>query len=103
MSAARLFAVVLVQFSAAHHKPQSRARTRALEGKRKDMSCRRPAVAGLGVVLVLAPFALGLAARAAHGPVAQAAPPPATDLYSGLRWRTIGPFRGGRVNAVGGV
>src|SRR5882762_1586199 len=26
-----------------------------------------------------------------------------TSLYSGLRWRTIGPFRGGRVNAVSGV
>ena len=26
-----------------------------------------------------------------------------TNLYSGLRWRMIGPFRGGRVNAVSGV
>jgi photosystem II stability/assembly factor-like uncharacterized protein len=26
-----------------------------------------------------------------------------TNLYSGLRWRMIGPFRAGRVNAVGGV
>ncbi|MEP6706237.1 MAG: hypothetical protein ABJC05_01890, partial [Pyrinomonadaceae bacterium] len=25
------------------------------------------------------------------------------NLYSGLKWRTIGPFRGGRVNAVSGV
>src|SRR5262245_11786825 len=25
------------------------------------------------------------------------------SLYSGLRWRSIGPFRGGRVNAVSGV
>src|SRR5260221_6144318 len=25
------------------------------------------------------------------------------SLYSGLRWRMIGPFRGGRVNAVSGV
>jgi photosystem II stability/assembly factor-like uncharacterized protein len=25
------------------------------------------------------------------------------NLYSGLRWRMIGPFRGGRVNAVSGV
>ena len=25
------------------------------------------------------------------------------SLWSGLRWRMIGPFRGGRVNAVGGV
>ena len=26
-----------------------------------------------------------------------------TSLYSGLRWRMIGPFRAGRVNAVSGV
>src|SRR5712671_6400886 len=26
-----------------------------------------------------------------------------SNLYSGLRWRMIGPFRGGRVNAVSGV
>jgi photosystem II stability/assembly factor-like uncharacterized protein len=26
-----------------------------------------------------------------------------TSLYSGLRWRMIGPFRGGRVNAVSGA
>jgi photosystem II stability/assembly factor-like uncharacterized protein len=26
-----------------------------------------------------------------------------TSLYSGLRWRMVGPFRGGRVNAVSGV
>src|SRR2546425_9734132 len=26
-----------------------------------------------------------------------------TSLYSSLRWRMIGPFRGGRVNAVSGV
>ena len=25
------------------------------------------------------------------------------NLYSGLRWRMVGPFRGGRVNAVSGV
>src|SRR5258708_11497137 len=25
------------------------------------------------------------------------------SLYSGLRWRMIGPFRGGRVNAVSGA
>jgi hypothetical protein len=28
---------------------------------------------------------------------------PDPRLYSGLRWRMIGPFRGGRVNAVSGV
>src|SRR5258706_10891749 len=26
-----------------------------------------------------------------------------SSLYSGLHWRMIGPFRGGRVNAVSGV
>jgi photosystem II stability/assembly factor-like uncharacterized protein len=31
------------------------------------------------------------------------AQPPDPGLYSGLRWRMIGPFRGGRVNAVSGV
>src|SRR5262245_28573483 len=25
------------------------------------------------------------------------------SLYNGLRWRMLGPFRGGRVNAVAGV
>ena len=25
------------------------------------------------------------------------------DLYAGLRWRLVGPFRGGRINAVSGV
>src|SRR6266849_2951545 len=25
------------------------------------------------------------------------------SLYSGLHWRLIGPFRGGRINAVSGV
>jgi hypothetical protein len=28
---------------------------------------------------------------------------PANTIYSGLHWRLIGPFRGGRVNAVSGV
>ena len=28
---------------------------------------------------------------------------PNASLYSGLHWRMIGPFRGGRVNAVSGV
>ena len=30
-------------------------------------------------------------------------PPVAPSLYSGLKWRHVGPFRGGRVNAVTGV
>src|SRR5438874_3040124 len=34
-----------------------------------------------------------------------AAPPtaPETNAYSGLRWRMLGPFRGGRVDTVSGV
>src|SRR5262249_60083943 len=28
---------------------------------------------------------------------------PGEDLYSGLRWRNIGPFHGGRVSAVTGA
>ena len=32
-----------------------------------------------------------------------AAQQPDPSLYSGLRWRMIGPFRAGRVNAVSGV
>ncbi|HEY8848957.1 MAG TPA: hypothetical protein VIO12_06670, partial [Thermoanaerobaculia bacterium] len=31
------------------------------------------------------------------------AAPISSDLYSGLRWRMLGPFRGGRVAAATGV
>jgi photosystem II stability/assembly factor-like uncharacterized protein len=51
-------------------------------------------------------FVLGLAALAASGAlssVATASLPYTQSLFSGLRWRLIGPFRGGRVNAVSGV
>jgi photosystem II stability/assembly factor-like uncharacterized protein len=48
------------------------------------------ALAGLFVVLILGTYPL----------VAQQYD---RDLYSGLRWRMIGPFRAGRVNAVSGV
>jgi len=48
---------------------------------------------------------LALAALAATGsfPSAKAQAPPPQNLYSGLSWRMVGPFRGGRVNAVSGV
>jgi len=36
-------------------------------------------------------------------PPISAQQPSPQSLYSGLRWRMIGPFRGGRVNAVSGV
>jgi photosystem II stability/assembly factor-like uncharacterized protein len=45
-----------------------------------------------------APFAAGALSRV----LAQQARVDAT-VYSGLRWRSIGPFRGGRVNGVSGV
>ena len=51
-------------------------------------------------------LAVGLpSAAAALAIVTLAAQSPRVDpsLYSGLRWRMIGPFRGGRVNAVSGV
>ena len=37
------------------------------------------------------------------GPVVRAQAPYDPSLYSGLRWRMLGPFRGGRVDAVSGV
>ena len=42
----------------------------------------------LAVVLC---FALGAAAQVS------------TDLYSGLQWRNVGPYHGGRVASVSGV
>ena len=48
-------------------------------------------------------LALG-ALVAVHGlPSVSAQQPYQQSLYSGLRWRMIGPFRGGRVNGVSGV
>ena len=36
-------------------------------------------------------------------PVVEAQAPYNLNLYSGLKWRMLGPFRGGRVDAVSGV
>jgi len=47
---------------------------------------------------------LGIALAASAGAaVPPAGPRVSPDLYAGLRWRLVGPFRGGRVNAVSGV
>src|SRR5437762_12875482 len=47
---------------------------------------------------------VGAIALAWHGwPIARAAAPYDPSLYSGLKWRMRGPFRGGRVDAVTGV
>ncbi len=51
-------------------------------------------LAGLGALAVAAAAFVTLAAQS---------PRVAPTLYSGLTWRMIGPFRGGRVNAVSGV
>jgi photosystem II stability/assembly factor-like uncharacterized protein len=53
-----------------------------------------------GRLLAAASVAAALAAGLQH-PSAQ--PRVDASVYSGLRWRMIGPFRGGRVNAVSGV
>ena len=66
---------------------------------------RRPAgvprLGGLGVGFLAASLMLG-----AGGPsrlaCAQSVPPPETS-YAALRWRLIGPHRGGRVLAVAGI
>jgi photosystem II stability/assembly factor-like uncharacterized protein len=53
---------------------------------------------------ILAVVGLAVALGAASGAVPVLAQQPLPDvLYSGLHWRLIGPFRGGRVNAVSGV
>jgi photosystem II stability/assembly factor-like uncharacterized protein len=48
-------------------------------------------------------FAVTCAAICFLALAASAASQPNPSLYSGLRWRSIGPFRAGRVNAVSGV
>ncbi|HEY3138397.1 MAG TPA: hypothetical protein VGL29_20405, partial [Blastocatellia bacterium] len=47
----------------------------------------------VGALLVIAFVTMPIAAQQRYD----------ASLYSGLRWRMIGPFRGGRVNAVSGV
>jgi photosystem II stability/assembly factor-like uncharacterized protein len=65
---------------------------------RSEAMKRRIAVRWLLAVALAAP----LAADALPGVLAQPARLDAS-LYSGLHWRMIGPFRGGRVNGVTGV
>src|SRR5215831_20959628 len=58
-----------------------------------------PAIAKVGIAVVF------LSVGTSHAVAQQQAGLQAYDpsLYSGLRWRMVGPFRGGRVNAVTGV
>jgi photosystem II stability/assembly factor-like uncharacterized protein len=62
---------------------------------------RRPTIPALLVCALAAPFAAGAIGKVARLSAQQARIDPA--LYAGLRWRSIGPFRGGRVNGVTGV
>src|SRR5262245_40003034 len=54
---------------------------------------------GFVAIALTAPIAAGLLTRVAAQQGGRVDP----SLYSGLRWRMIGPFRGGRVNGVSGV
>ena len=55
-------------------------------------------------VWVSAAFVAASVALAWPGsPVVRAQAPYDSSLYSGLSWRMLGPFRGGRVDAVSGV
>ncbi|HXL27419.1 MAG TPA: YCF48-related protein, partial [Chthoniobacterales bacterium] len=75
--------------------------------KVEKINRRRPVM--LGVIALLAICGIKLAqvfpaiSPTSVLPVASAQTQYDTSLYSGLRWRMIGPFRGGRVNAVSGV
>src|SRR5438477_8800856 len=60
----------------------------------------------LSLISVRARVALvtgAVALAAGAWPALRAAAPYDPSLYSGLRWRMLGPFRGGRVDAVSGV
>jgi photosystem II stability/assembly factor-like uncharacterized protein len=54
-------------------------------------------------IVVLAALSLGLGLVRAQTPRAESAPAIDASQYAGLRWRMIGPFRGGRAVAVSGV
>ena len=54
-------------------------------------------------VCLLALLVIAVVTFSAFMPVALAQARIEQSAYSGLRWRLIGPFRGGRVNAVSGV
>ncbi len=64
------------------------------------MNTNRTPRAGVRLLSTLVVLATAAGAFVTLGAQPQVADP---SLYSGLRWRMIGPFRGGRVNAVSGV
>jgi len=60
---------------------------------------RKTLFRGFVAIALTAPLAAGLLTRVAAQQRGRVDP----SLYSGLRWRMVGPFRGGRVNGVTGV
>lgn len=66
---------------------------------------RSTGVFGLALFIISSLLAAGRVSILKHfiEPVVNAQQIFSSDLYSGLRWRMIGPFRAGRVNAVSGV
>ena len=60
---------------------------------------RKTLFRGFVAIALTAPLAAGLLTHVAAQQGGRVDP----NLYSGLRWRMIGPFRGGRVNGVTGV
>src|SRR5688500_6190462 len=62
----------------------------------------RPRRTVLRRILITSLLLLGPAAEAAAQRAA-AAPAVDTTLYGGMRWRMVGPFRGGRSTAVTGI
>ena len=97
--------------SASHRRPLSRREFFALAGSAgvaltvADPLLKRWLAAQAPRLSAAAPTSADLAAGVLVGDAAQGAvtAPVAPSLFSGLRWRDLGPFRGGRVAAATGV
>src|SRR6266536_2799055 len=61
-----------------------------------------PGLGGLGFLVASLMLGAGGTGGASRLACAQSVPPPETS-YAALRWRLIGPHRGGRVLAVAGI
>jgi hypothetical protein len=71
---------------------------------RSDDLSRRDFIARTGAAgFALTVFGPGIARALPSQPADTAAADDMAALFSGLRWRMLGPFRGGRVDAVSGV
>jgi hypothetical protein len=68
-----------------------------------EISMRQDSRTRRSTLLVCIAAAFVGAAAAGWSRLAAQQPAVVADMYSGLRWRLLGPFRGGRVDAVSGV